>query len=595
MQSQNISAWQTYRRLMGYVAIHWVIFGASVIGFMLFAVTQPAFARLMEYIVDSLSKQDNSAQWIIPTAMLGIFLVRGIGFAVGNYSISWVARQVIHQLRMDIFDQLLVVPASYYHKHASGTLLSKLIFNVEQVTGAATEALKIFIREGLTIIGLLVYLFYLSWHLSLIFLLVGPFITSVVSYAAQRLRHISSNLQESMGHVTSTANEVITGHEVVRLFGGQEHERKRFRQASNNNRQQSMKLALAESITTPLVQMLVAVALSVLIFMALQLNVTGIMSTGQFIAFITAAALLTKPLRSVTQINSILQQGIAASQSIFALLDADTEPDQGQQRLQRAQGHLELRNVQFAYQKEPVIKNLNLDLPVGKTIALVGRSGSGKSTLVNLLLRFYEPQQGCILLDGIDLKDWQRRDLRNQFSLVNQQIVLFNGTIAENIAYGALANAPSTAIKAAADAARVSQFANDLPAGLDTQIGEAGVRLSGGQRQRIALARALLKDSPVLVLDEATSALDTESERYIQTALAEVMTKRTTLVIAHRLSTIKQADMILVMEQGQVVEQGNHQQLLIQNGLYTHLYQLQFKAQEDIQLLDSQARSLIDQ
>tara|TARA_B100000809_G_scaffold261706_1_gene311101 strand:- start:2292 stop:4073 length:1782 start_codon:yes stop_codon:yes gene_type:complete len=574
----TIGAWSAYRRLLGYVLQHGVVFSVSIVGFVLFALTQPAFASLMEYMVDSVESSDSEARILIPAAVLAIFMVRGIGFFLGNYGITYVARRVIHQLRLAIFDRLLVLPARFYHRNASATLLSKLTFNVEQVTGAATDALKIFVREGLTIVGLLSYIVYLNWQLSLVFLTVGPFIGWVVNKTSKRFRNISTNLQDSMGQVTASASEAIKGYEVVRVFGAQDQERKGFSAASNNNRQQAMKLALAESISTPLVQMIVAVAMASLIYLALHPSIINTMSAGQFIAFVTASGMLTKPLRSMTEINSILQQGIAASQSIFALLDEAPETDQGTQSMGRTKGLITFENVDFSYDDQPLLTNINLVIQPGQVVALVGRSGSGKSTLVNLLLRFYEPKTGRILLDKDDIQDLTRVDLRRQVALVNQQVVLFNGTIAQNIAYGAMHDASEAFIIAAAKAARVTEFTDRMSLGLDTMVGESGVLLSGGQRQRIAIARALLKDAPLLVLDEATSALDTESERHIQAALDEVMVGRTTLVIAHRLSTIEQADVILVMDQGQLVEQGSHQKLIDQQGLYAHLHQLQFQS-----------------
>ena len=574
----TLGAWSAYKRLLGYVLQHGLIFSVSLVGFVLFAITQPAFASLMEYMVDSVENSDGAARIIIPAAVLVIFLVRGIGFFLGNYGITYVARRVIHQLRLDIFDRLLVLPARFYHRNSSATLLSKLTFNVEQVTGAATDALKIFVREGLTIVGLLAYIVYLNWQLSLVFLTVGPFIGWVVNKASKRFRNISANLQDSMGQVTASASEAIKGYDVVRVFGAQEQERQGFSAASNNNRQQAMKLALVESISTPLVQMIVALAMASLIYLALHPSIINTMSAGQFIAFITASGMLTKPLRSMTEINSILQQGIAASQSIFALLDETPETDQGAKPIARANGRITFENVDFSYDEQPLLKKVNVIIQPGQVVALVGRSGSGKSTLVNLLLRFYEPQGGRILLDEDDIQDLSRVDLRRQVALVNQQVVLFNGTIAQNIAYGAMHDASDERIMAAAKAARVIEFTDRMNLGLDTMVGESGVLLSGGQRQRIAIARALLKDAPLLVLDEATSALDTESERHIQAALDEVMVGRTTLVIAHRLSTIEQADIILVMDEGQLVEQGSHQQLIAQHGLYAHLHQLQFQS-----------------
>jgi subfamily B ATP-binding cassette protein MsbA len=571
------SAWSSYKRLLSYVASYWVVFVVAILGFALFAASQAAFVELTKHMVESVEQNNLEARYIVPVLVILIFLLRGIGFFLGNYGIAYVARHVVHDLRVAIFDKLLVLPAAYYHRHASGTLLSKLTFNVEQITGAATDALKILVREGLTIIGLFAYLLYLNWQLTLAFLLVGPFIGLVVSKAAKRFRTISGNLQDSMGDVTASASETIKGYDVVRVFGGQAKERQRFFKASNGNRQQAMKLALAESISTPVVQMLVAVAMALLIFLALQPEIIAVMTAGEFIAFIIAAGMLTKPLRSLTEVNSILQQGIAAAESIFSLLDETPEPDDSQQQLLQPKGDITFQQLGFAYQDKPILEDIELTLPAGKVVALVGRSGSGKSTLVNLLLRFYDPQSGQICIGGQDISQVKRADLRAQIALVNQQVTLFNGTIAENIAYGAKADAPLEAIEAAAKAARVDEFTDQMHAGLHTQIGESGVLLSGGQRQRIALARALLKDAPILVLDEATSALDTESERHIQEALDELMTDRTTLVIAHRLSTIEQADLIVVMDNGQIMEQGSHQELLEKQGLYSKLQKMQFQ------------------
>jgi len=381
----NLGPWDAYKRLLGYVLQHGMVFTVSLVGFVLFAATQPAFASLMEYMVDSVEAADGVARTVIPVAVLGIFLVRGTGFFLGNYGITYVARRVIHQLRLDIFDHLLVLPASFYHRNTSASLLSKLTFNVEQVTGAATDALKIFVREGLTIIGLLAYIVYLNWQLSLVFLTIGPFIGWVVNKASKRFRNVSTNLQESMGQVTATASEAIKGYDVVRVFGAQQQERQGFMAASNNNRQQAMKLALAESVSTPLVQMIVAMAMASLIYLALHPSIIDTMSAGQFIAFITASGMLTKPLRSMTEVNSILQQGIAASQSIFGLLDETPETDQGTRSLTRAKGLITFENVDFSYDKQALIQQLNVVIQPGQVVALVGRSGSGKSTLVNFI------------------------------------------------------------------------------------------------------------------------------------------------------------------------------------------------------------------
>ena len=571
-----LSPWVVYRRLFVFVKKYWPAFLVALFGYVLFAAAQAGFVRLLEYMVESVENSDPHAQYWVPFLVVFIVLVRGVGFFLGNYCFAYVARRVMHDMRVDIFDKLLLLPASYFHHNASGNILSKLTFNVEQITGAVTGSIKVLTREGLIIIGLFTYLLILNWQLTMIFLLVGPFIGLIVKKAAVRFRNVSTNLQNSMGDVTARASEAIKGYEVVRIFAGQENEKKRFIAASNNNRQQAMKLALTESISVPSVQFIVGIAMAGLTYLALQPQIITTLSAGEFIAFITAAGMLAKPIRSLTEINGILQQGIAAAQSIFGILDEPIEAQVAEPLPLPALGDVMFDKVSFAYQEKTVLHDIELTLPKGKSVALVGRSGSGKSTLVNLLLGFYQPNQGQITLSGQDVNRCSRLDWRQQIALVNQQVVLFNGTVSENIAYGAMAGASQNAIESAAKAAKVDEFVQHFPNGLNTEIGESGVLLSGGQRQRIALARALLKDAPILVLDEATSALDTESERHIQEALAQAVKGRSTLMIAHRLSTIERADIIVVLDQGRIVEQGDHRSLLKNQGIYAKLYAMQF-------------------
>ena len=495
-----------------------------------------------------------------------------------------MARHLVNNLRQGVFNRLLQLPGSFYNRHASGHLISTLTFNVEQVTGAGTDALKTIFRDGSTVIALLAYVFYLNWKLSLVFLVVGPLIGLVVSLTSKLFRKYSRRIQNSMGGVTHVASETFKGVEVVRAFGGNDYEQKRFGKASEYNLKQSMKLALVDEVSTPFIQILTFIAIAILLWIGLSTDIRGGMNTGEFLSYLTAASLIAKPLRQLTSVNSKIQKGIAASQSIFAMMDEEAERDDGTVELQQAQGRLELRDVSFRYpgSEQDALSGINLTIEKGETVAFVGRSGSGKSTLVNLIPRFNIVSAGVITLDGLPLEEYRLRDLRRQVAIVNQQIVLFQDTVAHNIAYGDLAEAPEQDIIDAATAAHAMEFIEKLPQGLQTQVGEDGAMLSGGQRQRLALARAILKDAPLLILDEATSALDTESERYIQQALRGVMAGRTTLVIAHRLTTIENADKIVVMDQGSIVEVGNHQELLAKEGAYAQLHRLQFSDHLDV-------------
>ncbi|WP_020679333.1 lipid A export permease/ATP-binding protein MsbA [Marinobacterium rhizophilum] len=574
----KLGSWQVYKRLLVYVKPYWFFFVVSFLAFALYGASEALSAKWLQHVVDAIEQGALEQRTWLALAVLGIFLLRGVGTFVGNYAISHVGRQVVHRLRTELFDRMLTLPSSYYHQRSSGELLSKLTYNVDQVTGAVTNAIKTVLREGLTVVGLFGYLFYLNWKLTLIFVVAAPFIAVVVTIASKRMRMLSRRLQKSVGDITNAASETIKGYQIVRIFGGTEFERNRFHAASDRNRRQFMKMVVTQSLNTPAVQLLIAMALAGLLYIAMHPAVMGGMSTGEFVAFLTAAGLVTKPLRALTNLSTIIQKGLAASESVFEVMDEVAEPDSGHHRVERVRGELEFDKVTFRYRedRDAVLHELDLHIPEGKTVALVGRSGSGKSTLASLLPRFNAGWSGRILLDGVPLEDYQLHNLREQIALVNQQVVLFNGTIAENIAYGAMAGCDVEKVHAAAEAAHVMEFADRLPLGLQTEVGESGVLLSGGQRQRIAIARAILKDAPVLILDEATSALDTESERHIQEALEQVMKGRTTLVIAHRLSTVEKADMIVVLDQGRIVEQGTHQTLLEQGGAYAALYRLQF-------------------
>jgi subfamily B ATP-binding cassette protein MsbA len=567
-----------YVRLASYLRHDWKILMVGLLGFAVYAATQAGAAWWLEQFVDAVEKNRFDQRGYLAALILLVFFVRGLGWLFGSYGFAHAARSLVSRLRTQMFDHLLVLPSSYYQRHSTAELTSKLIYNAEQVTGAATGALKTVISEGLTVLGLFGYMLYLNWRLTLLFMAILPLIGLVVRFASKRLRRLSQNIQSSVSDISASASEAIHGYQVVRIFGGAQAERERFGQASERNRRQFMKLVVTDSVSTPVVQMLVAAVVALLTYLAMSPAFLGAMSTGAFIAFISTAAMMAKPVRSLTEVNATIQKGIAAAQSFFSLFDEAPEVDTGEVTLGKAQGDLVFDRVSFTYPNATAaaIRSVSLHVPAGSTVALVGRSGSGKSTLSSLIPRFFDVSEGQIRLDGQAIDRYTLQSLRQQIALVNQHVVLFEGTIAENIAYGALADASPDAVAQAADAAQVTEFTQHLPDGLNTRVGENGLLLSGGQRQRIAIARALLKDAPILILDEATSALDSESERHIQRALEHLMKNRTTLIIAHRLSTIEKADQIVVMEQGQVLEQGTHSALMAQGGHYAALHRLQF-------------------
>lgn len=577
--STPVSGVKIYLRLLAYVKSQWGVFLISVMGFLLYGAMEPALAAQLKYIVDVVSSGSiEENRYLIPGTILGIFLLRGIGTFFGSYFMARIANQVVYQLRTTMFDKLVLLPTGYYSEMPSGRLLSKLTYDTEQVVGAVTSAVKTLLREGLTVIGLLGFMLYINWRLSLLFLLIIPVIGFVVSYASKRFRKLSKRIQNAMGGISDVASESIKGHEVVKIFGGSEYECDRFRMAAGENKRTQLKMELTKALNIPVVQFLVAISLAVLIWFALDPNLSQHMSAGDFVAFIGAAGMLSKPARQLTDVNSILQKGIAAAQSIFEFIDLDEESDVGKKAVGELRGKVEWRNLSFQYPSSDriALDTINLILPAGKTLALVGRSGGGKSTLANLVPRLYDASSGGVFIDELDTREYQLRGLRRKIALVNQNVVLFNGTIRQNIAYGDLRDASEDDVIAAAKAANAWEFIERLENGLDTTVGENGVLLSGGQRQRIAIARAILKNAPILILDEATSALDTESERSIQLALDSLMKNRTTIAIAHRLSTIENADIIAVVDQGKIIEVGSHKELLQRNGAYFQLHQNQF-------------------
>lgn len=566
-----------YLRLLSYIKPHLPMFVLGIAGFVIFALTQPLMAWLLGEITDAINEQDKQARYIIPLMAIGIIFIRGVGTFIGDYGMARVAFGVIHAQRQELFNQLTTLPNAYFDNYNSGALISRITFDVMQVTQAVTDALKILIREGATVLFLLAYLLYLDWKITLVFIVIAPVLGAVVSKISKRLRKLSSRIQTSMGDITHVCSEMINNFRVMRIFGGEHYEKQRFAKESHNNFKQNMKLTITSALATPLTQMVIALALAVVVFLAL--SYMNAQTAGEFISYLTAAFLIPKSVRQLTEVMNKIQKGIAASESIFAQLDEQSEKNTGTLSAVDIRGELQLENVTFTYPSaaKPALSSFSTYLRAGETVALVGRSGSGKTTLVSLLPRFYDVSSGSIFLDGEPLHAYDIGFLRQKISIVSQNITLFNDTLYNNIAYGDMHSKTEKEVILAAKQANAWEFIEKMPDGLTTLVGENGTRLSGGQRQRIAIARALLKDAPILILDEATSALDTESERYIQKAIEAASAGRTTIVIAHRLSTIENADRIIVMDQGEIIEEGTHQQLINANSHYAQLHQQGFE------------------
>ncbi|WP_179998223.1 lipid A export permease/ATP-binding protein MsbA [Acinetobacter sp. YH12239] len=568
---------KVYMRLLSYLKQYWTIALIVVFGFVLNAATEVSVAKLLEHIINAIQEQDRSFTNLFPFLVVVLMFVRGVGLFLGGYYTSVISRNLIFNIRQEVFAKLMRLPSQYYLDNTSGHITAKIMYNVEQLTAASTESLRTLLQQGLITIALLGYLFYSNWRLTLCILIFAPLIGLLIRKAAKRMRKLSTQVQDTMGDVNHVVQETVNGNLVVKGFGGQAYEQTRFKETSLENLRRGLKMVAVQQLNSPVVQLIMAIALSIVIWIALRPEILQDTSAGQFVAYITAAGMLSKPIKALTDINEKLQRGMAAAHSVFELLDMPEEKNEGQLKPQ-LKGNIEFNEANLTYSDGfHAIHDFNLNVKAGQTVALVGRSGAGKSSLVNLLVRFQELSSGSIKFDGHDIQDIEVTALRSQVAMVNQQVVLFNRTVRENIAYGQLQDASEEQIIAAAKAAYAHDFIMALPQGYDTPLGAQGLNLSGGQRQRIAIARAILKNAPILILDEATSALDNESEYFIQRAFDAAMQDRTTIVIAHRLSTIENADLIVVMDKGRILEQGTHQELLDLRGAYFQLHQRNFE------------------
>ena len=572
-----------YLRLLRHVAPYWRPFALGAAMMIVLGLTEPAFPAILEMIVSSFEDRALDSVPLYAAFFLGVFLVRGLSSFFSVFLLESVAARLVLDLRQDMFDRLMRIPAPAYDNVASGALISKVTFDAQQVTDAATRAVTVLVRDSVAVIGLLGWMLWIDWKLTLIALATAPVVMAIVVYFSRRLRRMAHGVQQTMGDVTHVLQESIEGHKVVKVFSGQDYETRRFTDAANRVRRFQVKFAAAGAATAPIAQMITAVALAIILLLCAGQFEAGEIAISDFVSFFTAMALLFSPIKRLTRVNALIQKGIAAAASVFAMIDASVETNTGSVCIGRAEGRLEFDKVSFRYHGDggpPVLDAVSITIERGETVALIGPSGSGKTTMAGLIPRFFDPDHGCVKLDGIDLRDITLESLRANVALVSQDIVLFDDSVAANIAYGATAGTSRASITDAAHAAHAMEFIEAMPQRLDTLIGERGVRLSGGQRQRLAIARAVLKDAPVLILDEATSSLDSESERYIQDAVEKLRAGRTTLVIAHRLSTIEGADRIVVMEHGRIADIGTHAELIKRNGLYAGLYRFQFSRRD---------------
>ena len=578
-----MSSRQLYLRLLSYVRPYGKVFAIAVLGMVLAAATEPLLPALIKPLLDGGFARGEPA-WpplAYGAAIIGVFALRGVFTFSSSYCMAWVSNKVVLDLRSAMFSRLVRMPAAYFDDNTSGKLLSKVAYDVAGVTGAATTVLTVLVKDSIAVVGLLAYLFYVNWKLTLIAIVIGPLVALTVRLTSRRLRRMARGVMSSLGDVVHVLQETIDCHKVVKVFGGQDYESKRFHDRAQLLRGFQMRSEIPAALTTPITHTLAAFALAVIIYVSMQDTLASRMTVGEFASFMTAMLMLLAPLKHLTEINTALQRGLASAESVFSMVDAPVEEDKGTIAIGRARGDIVYEHVSLTYptRHEPALDDVSVHIRPGETVALVGGSGGGKTTFVNLLPRFYAPTSGRVLLDGHDIQTLSLESLRANIALVSQEIVLFNDSIYANIAYGAMGGAAEKAVIAAAEAAHAMSFIRETPQGLNTPIGENGLRLSGGQRQRLAIARAVLKNAPILILDEATSALDSESERQVQAALDSLMRGRTTIVIAHRLSTIERADRIVVLERGRIVETGRHAELLAHEGVYAKLYRMQYAAE----------------
>ncbi|MCX2759182.1 lipid A ABC transporter ATP-binding protein/permease MsbA [Vibrio sp. Sgm 22] len=573
------TTWVTFKRLWTYIRLYKAGLGVAVIALIINAVSDTYMISLLKPLLDEgFGNAESDFLRTLPLIIFAMMFIRGVSGFVSTYCLSWVSGNVVMEIRRKIFSHFMHMPVSFFDKEQTGALLSRITYDSEQVSAATSKALVSIVREGASIIGLLTLMFWNSWQLSLVLFAVAPVVAWAITIVSKRFRKISKNMQTSMGHVASSAEQMLKGHKVVLTYGGQDVEKQRFDQVSNQMRQQSMKLVTAQAAANPIIQMIASVAVVTVLILASFDSIRAELTPGTFTVIFSAMFGLMRPLKALTSVTSQFQRGMAASTTLFGLMDLDTEQNKGTLKPATVSGEVAVKDVTFTYEgaEKPALDKVSFNIPKGKTVALVGRSGSGKSTIANLFTRFYDVDSGSIELDGHDIRDYELRNLREHFALVSQNVHLFNDTVANNIAYATNDEFSREQIEHAAKLAHASEFIENMENGIDTVVGENGGNLSGGQRQRIAIARALLRDAPVLILDEATSALDTESERAIQSALEELQKDKTVLVIAHRLSTIEQADEILVVDDGRIVERGAHTELIAHDGAYAQLHRIQF-------------------
>jgi len=568
---------KVYLRLISYLKPYWGVALLVLIGFGMNSATEVSVAKLIKFIIDAIQNSSRADLDWFPLLIILLVFFRGLGLFMGGYYTAVISRSLVFSIRQEVYAKLLRLPAQYYLDNSSGHITAKIMYNVEQLTAASSESLKTIVRDGMITLGLLGYLFYTNWRLTICIMVFLPIIGILVRKASKRMRKLSLQVQDTMGDVNHVVQESISGSAVVKSFAGEESEQERFYKSSEENLKRGLKMVIVQNLNSPVVQVVMACAMALIVWLALRPQILGNTSAGEFVAYITAAGLLSKPVKNLTDVNEKLQRGLAAAHSVFELLDLPEEENSGQLQ-PKLQGAIRFDHVVLNYADgTQAIKDFSLDIRPGETVALVGRSGAGKTSLVNMLVRFQEVSSGQIYLDDLPIRDIELSSLRTQIAMVNQQVVLFNRTVRENIAYGQLHDASDEQVIAAAKAAYAHDFIMNLPNGYNTVLGAQGLNLSGGQRQRIAIARAILKNAPILILDEATSALDNESEHFIQQAFDEAMQDRTTIVIAHRLSTIENADRIVVLDRGQIVEQGTHQELLAKQGAYHQLHQRNFE------------------